>query len=132
MRFGLIQRPGHSLGRREIEQVLRHIGTDRDRAQEEFLRPVMQAEQAEDRATRVERRWGVVDHPRGGLRGLERAARLAGNKQAFCAQNKRDRILRHEGDRAIGADDGRIGAPPLQGGFCQKRPGGSIVRRTRE
>ena len=41
VRFGLVQRPGHSLGRCEIEQVLRYIGTGGDRAQEKFLRPLM-------------------------------------------------------------------------------------------
>ena len=35
-------------------------------------------------------------------------------------------------DGAIGADDGRIGAAALQGGFGQERPGGSIVRRARQ
>ena len=39
MRLGLLQRPGHPLGRRQIEQILRHVGAGGDRAQEEFLRP---------------------------------------------------------------------------------------------
>ena len=72
MRFGLVQRPRHSLGRREIEQILRHVGAGGDRAQEELLRPLMQSEQAEDRPAGVERFGGVVDHLRGGFGGLER------------------------------------------------------------
>ena len=91
----------------------------------------VQAQQAEDRAQRVERFGGVADDFRSGFGGLEGAARLAGNKQAFCAQNERNRILRHQCDRAIGADDGGIGAAPLQRGFGQKRPGVSIVRCAR-
>jgi hypothetical protein len=49
MRLGRNQRPGHSLGRREIEQVLRHIGTGGDRAQEELPGFLVQPEQPEDR-----------------------------------------------------------------------------------
>ena len=131
MRFGVLQRPGHPLGRREIEQILRHIGTGGDRPQEEFLGSLMQAQQAEDRTQCVLRFRRIADNLRGGFGGLEGAACLTGNKQAFCAQNERNRILRHQGDRAIGADDGRVGTASLQRGFCQKRPGTCIVRRAR-
>ena len=71
------------------------------------------------RTERVECFGGVADHLASGFGGLERSARVAGNKQAFGVQNKRDRILRHQRDRAIGADDGRVGAPSLQSGFGQ-------------
>ncbi len=77
MRFGCVQRPGHSLGRRQIEQVLRHVGAGGDRALEEFLRPRVQAEQAEDRPAGVERFGGVADHRCSGLGGLERRARAS-------------------------------------------------------
>ena len=131
MRLRLLQRPGHPLGRGEIEQILRHVGTGSDRAQEEFPGLFVQAQQAEDRAQRVLRFGGVADDFRRGFGGLEGAARLAGNEQAFCAQNERNWILRQQGDRAIGADDGGIGPASLQRGFRQKRPGVSIVRRAR-
>ncbi len=127
-----LQRPGHALGRGEIEQVLRHVGTGGDRAQEEFSGSFVQPEQAENRPQRVECFGSVADDLRRGFGGLEGAARLAGNEQAFCAQNERDRILRHQCDRAIGADDGGIGPASLQRGFGQKRPGASIVRRARQ
>ena len=62
MRFGLLQRPGHPLGRGEIEQILRHIGTGGDRPQEEFLGSLMQAQQAEDRTQRVLRFGRIADN----------------------------------------------------------------------
>ena len=71
MRLGRLQRPGHPLGRGQIEQILRHVGTGRDRAQEEFLRPFVQAQQAEHRAERIERFGRVADDLRCGFGGLE-------------------------------------------------------------
>ena len=102
-----------------------------DRAQEELPGCFVQAQQAEDRTQRVQRFEGVADDLRRAFGGLEGAARLAGHKQAFCAQNDRNWILWDQCDRAIGADDGSIGPAALQRGFRQKRPGVSIVRCAR-
>jgi len=132
MRFGLVQCSGHSLGCRQIEQILRHIGTGGDRAQKKLLCFLVQSKQAEDRTECVLRFGRVVDHLGSRLGGLERLSCLAGNEQAFCAQHERNRIFRHEGDGAIGAEQRRIQPTTLQRGFRQQRPGGSIVRSAGE
>ena len=129
MRFGGIQHPGHPLGRGEIEQILRHVGAGGDRAPEQVHRPLMQPEQAEDGAERIERLGRVADDVRSRFGGHERRAGLAGDEQAFGPQNVRDRILGRQRDRPIGADDGGIRAAPLQRGLGQQRPGAAIVRR---
>ena len=55
MRSGHIQQAGNSLGRRQIEEILRHAGTGRDGATEQLQGPLMESEQAEDRTERIER-----------------------------------------------------------------------------
>ncbi len=132
MRFGSIQAPGHSLARPQIEKVLRHAGTGGDRAAEQPQRPLMEPEQAEHGAERIERLGGVADDARSGFRGRERPSGLAGDKEAFGAQDMGDRISGRKRDGPVGADDGGVGATPLQRCFGQHGPGAAIVRSAGE
>jgi len=132
MRLGRRQRAGHALGRRQIEQVLRHIGTGLDRAPEVWLGPFMQAKQAEHRPECVEGVGSAADEVGRHFGRRESRTGLPGHEQAFRAQDGRDRVSGIQRDGAIGADDRGIRASALQRGLGQECPGGRIVRPARQ
>ena len=119
MIFGVVQPTGHSLSRRKIEEVLRLARTGSDSASEQFMRPVVQSEQAENAAERVERLRRGADDMRSGIGGVEHLRRFTEEEQAFCAQDVRDWIVWAERHRLLGAYHRRVGAAPQQRGFCQ-------------
>ncbi len=128
VRLGICQRADHSFRGGEIEQILRHAGPGSDCAPKQVPGPMLQPEQTEHRADRIERFGRRADGFCGTLRNFGGLTGLAGEKMTLCAQHERDGISGDERDRAIGADNRGIVPATQQRGFSQQRPGSPVAR----
>jgi len=132
MGLGLGQRSRHALGRGEVEQILRHVGAACDRANGQLSGAVVQAQQAEDAAERIQRVRRGANHRLGLFGRRERLSRLAAQEQALGLEDEGNGIVAGEHSSAFGTDDGRISAAALQGGFGHQRPGCPLIGVARE